>query len=631
MKNLRPSEDLKAEASEGIADADKGEDSIGKHAGHSNKDYADQAERDLILTIKQLAQENKIEEKAVEELIDKAKRFLREKKVGKNISFALYYSKINQLYSTSRVGSPIKIRVHVKQWDIPKTFTTDKGDTLITCLLLEDTEKATMHTTDITNEALVRDIIDASRKFTYLDIVGTLVTIPLDAAGMKKEFRILVHTFRPSDSIKQLAEVEEKDEKEIEDLLKQLKVKKTTLLEYIKKELETEMWFVLENPLLETSVEAMILQAYSESWYEHVPARIHTLAIGAPGSGKKLLERAAWALNANISEANPVKVTSAGLNGVARQIKGGGGWISEPGLIPEAHKSTFVLQDFHSVRANQRIAALDTFSMVMEDGKCIDSTAAKKEHPAETAIHLDTNKITDLFPEKQKLVKEFIADVNIPLNVLSRFDYIVDIPPDIEKQIEISLERFRGNTIIGQKPEERLQKWAKKMRKLTAYLRDKHSEITIPEDVRAYAREKFEELQRENIEHLKDLQLLANFMQRMHNSIHKFIAAYARINDRSVAEREDVDNSMKFLIMKLNVLKEIQRQIKIPKSWEIPRGKAIAEWIVNTYKSGEEVTVKILQDKYESEFGIPLDDRTCQRWIQKVARPGMGKGKWVII
>lgn len=612
MKNLYSLEDAKKE----------------KHSEHSeNKDYAEQAERDLIFTIKKLAREKKIGEKSVEELIDKAKRFLRIKNVGKNISFALYYSKINQLYNTSRVGSPIKIRVHVKQWDIPKTFITNEGeDTLISCLILEDTEKATISTTIITEETLVRDIIDAGRKFTYLDVIGTLVTMPLDAAGITKEFRILVHDFRPSDSIKRLAEVEEKDEQEIEDLLKQLKGKKT-LLEHIKIELKEKMRFVLDNPLLDTSVEAMILQAHSDSWYEHVPARVHTLAIGAPGSGKKLLQRAAWALNANISEANPVKITAAGLNGVARQIKDG--WISEPGLIPEAHKSTFILQDFHAVRANQRIAALDTFSMVMEDGKCIDSTAAKREHPAETAIHLDTNKITDLFPEKK--VKGFTENVNIPLNVLSRFDYIVNIPPDIEKQIEISLERFRGNTIIGQKPEDRLQKWAEKMQKLTAYMRDKHSEIEIPVDVRAYARKKFEELQKENIEHLKDLPLLSDFMQRMHNSIHKFIAAYARINDRSVAKREDVDNSMKFLIMKLNVLKEIQRQLRIPQSWEIPRGNDIADWIVNTYKTGEEVTVKILQDKYESEFGIPLDDRTCQRWIKTVARKGKGKGKWVII
>lgn len=592
------------------------------------KDYADQAERDLIFTIKKLAQEKKIEEEAVEDLIDKAKKFLREKNVGKNISFALYYSKIKQLYSTNRVGSPIKIRAHVKHWDIPNTYITDKGeDTLITSLLIEDTERKTIPTIEITDEALVGNIIHACEQFTYLDIIGTLVTVPIDKAGIRREFKILVHDFRPSDSVKQLAEVEEKDEREVEDLLKELKGKNKTVLEYIKEELEREMRFVLDNPLLEDSVEAMILQAYSDSWYENVPARIHTLVIGAPGSGKKLLERAAWALNSNMSEANPVKVTAAGLNGIARQIKEK--WVSEPGLIPEAHKFTFVLQDFHAVKANQRIAALDTFSMVMEDGICIDSTAAKQQHLAETAIHLDTNKITDLFPEKQ--VKDFTQNVNIPLNVLSRFDYIVDIPPDVEKQIEISLERFGGNTIIGEKPEKRLQKWAKNMRKLTAYMRDKHSEIEIPKDVRAYAREKFEELQEENIEHLKDLQLLADFMQRMHNSIHKFIAANARISDRSKAEEEDVDNSMKFLTRKLDVLKEIQKQIKIPQSWKIPRGDAIEEWIVITYKKGEEVTVKILQEKFANEFGIPLDDRTCQRHIQNVARKGKGKGKWVIM
>lgn len=592
------------------------------------KNYAEKAEKDLIFTIEKIAREKKIEEKDVQELIDKAKRFLRQKKVGQIISFALHYSQISQIYRTDAIGSLIKIRAHVKKWETPKSYTTEKGDTLITFLILEDTVKDRIPTVAITDETLVRDIISNGRKFTYLDILGTVVTLPLDPEGITKEFRILVHDFRPSDSIKQLAEVEKEDEEKIEKLLKKLREEDTPLLQHIKNELKREMHFVLDNPLLETSVEAMILQAFSDSWYKggNVPARIHTLAIGAPGSGKKLLTETAWALNVNTSEANPVKVTAAGLNGVARQTRDG--WISEPGLVPEAHKSTFILQDFHSVGASQRTAALATFSMVMEEGECIDSTAAKKEHPAETAIHLDTNKITDLFPEKQ--VRGFTEDVNIPLNVLSRFDYIVNIPPDVEKQIEISLERFRGGTIIGKKPQDQLFPWARDIRKLTAYLRDKHLEIDIPEGVRAYAREKFEELREENIERLKDLPLLSDFMQRMQNSIHKFIAAHARMDNRGVAKKVDVDNSMEFLRIKLNVLKEMQKQLRIPTSWEIPRGRDIAKWMRNTFKPGEEITVKIVQEKFEDEFGIPLDKRTCQRWIREVARRG-GKGKWVII
>lgn len=425
--------------------------------------------------------------------------------------------------------------------------------------------------------------------------------------------------------IRFIAEIDESDRAEAERLISELSREKRTIMEFIKTELTDKFNFNLGHPLLELGIEGTILQAFSDGWYENTPARIHTLAVGSPGVGKKLMAQAAWYVNPVFTEAHPTKISAAGLNGAARMEKGNK-WVSEPGLIPEAHKGTFVLQDFHAVRASQRNAALDTFSMVMEDGQCIDSTAAKTTHPAETSIHVDTNKITDLFPETQ--VKGFAEDVNIPMNVLSRFDFIIDFPRDAEAQITTMLERFRGGTKITlERPQDVLEPAAIRIRKLVAILRDKHGAVSVAEDIRRYARKKFEELRDANVEHLKDLPLLSDFMQRMHNSIHKFMTAHARMEDRSFCEKRDVDAALRFIAEKMEVLKKVQSELKIPKGWEIPRGRGIAEWIVEEFAAGSVVTVKKVRESYEKHFGIALDERTAQRWLRETGTQ-VRKGSW---
>ena len=537
------------------------------------------------------------------------------------------YHGIGDLYGTEMIGRTVKVRVHVKEWEPPFHYPYEENgntvDTLVTTLLLEDVKRKAISTASITDEALVKKLINEAEKYTFLDLLATVVT--LRASNGLNKFHLLVHDSRASNRIAQIAEIDESDRAEAERLISELSREKRTIMEFIKTELTDKFSFNLGHHLLELGIEGTILQAFSEGWYESTPARIHTLAVGSPGVGKKLMAQAAWYINPMFTEAHPTKISAAGLNGAARMEKGNK-WVSEPGLIPEAHKGTFILQDFHAVRASQRNAALDTFSMVMEDGQCIDSTAAKTTHPAETSIHVDKNKITDLFPEKE--VKGFAEDVNIPMNVLSRFDFIIDFPRDAEPQITTMLERFTGGTkITVERPRDVLEPAAMRIRKLVAILRDKHGEVNVAQGIRSYARKKFEELRDANVEHLKDLPLLSDFMQRMHNSVHKFMTAHATMEDRSFCENKDVDVALRFIAEKMAVLKKVQSELKIPKGWEIPRGRKIAEWITEEFSAGSVVTVKKVRESYEKHFGIALDERTAQRWLRKTGTQ-VRKGSW---
>jgi hypothetical protein len=188
------------------------------------------------------------------------------------------------------------------------------------------------------------------------------------------------------------------------------------------------------------SLEAIIVQAFSDGWVNNCSGKVHTLVIGAPAVGKKLLTEAAQCLNPTFQEAHPSKATAAGVCSTALQQEGK--WVAKPGYLPLADRGVFAIQDFHSVKNAQREKLLGIFNMVMEDGRVIDSTAARQTHPALTSIHLDTNKRSDLFPDSQLRGETIIAkrldDIRIPMTILSRFDFVIDIPRDTERQLEVS-------------------------------------------------------------------------------------------------------------------------------------------------------------------------------------------------
>ena len=426
----------------------------------------------------------------------------------------------------------------------------------------------------------------------------------------------------------QIAEVEEADRAEVERLLSALRERKQTVMEYLKGELMEKFDFALEAaPDLELGIEATILQAFSDGHYENTPAKIHTLAVGPPGVGKKLMAQAAWYINPVWKEADPTKISAAGLVGTARMSEDRR-WVSDPGLIPEAHRGVFVLQDFRAVTtSSQKNAALRTFAVVMEEGECKDSTAAKKTHPAETSIHIDTNRLTDIWPGREP--KDFVENIGIPMHVLTRFDIILDIPADTEREIRTALDRLRGSAKVTAKSRRKTaEPSAIRIRKLVAVLRDKHEEVNIPKHIHEYMRKRFEELRDANKERLKDLPHLSDFMQRMMNSLHKFATAHARMRDRSVCDEEDVKVALTFIGKKLEALSRLHSELKIPKGWEPrPRGEKIAEWIAQEFPPGTIVTVKDVRGAYEKRFGIPLDERTAQRWLRRAATQGR-KGSW---
>lgn len=122
---------------------------------------------------------------------------------------------------------------------------------------------------------------------------------------------------------------------------------------------------------LKKAIDFMILQSVSRgmSGDGRYLNKLHSLIIGPPASGKKLLTMIAKILNPISFEisSNSFKTTSAGLIGSV-ETKRGGKKISRPGYLPLASDGIVCIQDFHELTKKKNGSELmASFSQFMEE------------------------------------------------------------------------------------------------------------------------------------------------------------------------------------------------------------------------------------------------------------------------
>jgi hypothetical protein len=212
------------------------------------------------------------------------------------------------------------------------------------------------------------------------------------------------------------------------------------------------------------------------------------------------------------------------------------------------------------------------------------------------------------------------------MTILSRFDFIIDIPRDAMRQMEISLAMYDrpGNVQTPHNPAQQRAGWARKLQVLVALLRTEHDTIHF-ENVRRYMRTKQRELWEKNEEALERIPWLGDFQARLTNSVFKLVAAYARMNNRKKPTREDVDHAFHLITCKLDFVATLGLHLNLPKGHELPEGARLEEWLRRHF-SGPVKTGEVLQ-AYQTEFGVEPVRRTIERHLPNVARR-VQKGLW---
>lgn len=585
-------------------------------------DQAYKAKQDLIYTIQDLAKSEELDEETLRNLARKIRAYLERLYKRGDISWEeVEYHKIIKLRDPDLEWKPIKIRAQLWKMTEPVAVPLDGQKHLMTQMTFREVNGSeSIDSIPTINTSLIKDLAIQKRDHYVFDVLGTVILTP--TTGVGERFQLMVHDIRTSETPLQMAMATESEIERAKRTLRNLERSNKSIYDHI---LETliKIQGLEETPELMDSLQAIIVQAFSDGWVNNASGKLHTLIIGAPASGKKLLTGAAKALNSVFQEAQPSKATAAGVCSTAKQK--GGTWTSKPGYLPLAHRGVFAIQDFNSVKNTQREKLLGIFNMVMEDGKVIDSTAARQTHPALTSIHLDTNKRTDLFPESKlrgnTIVAKRLDDVRMPMTILSRFDFIIDIPRNAQRQIDVALAMYdRSGSLVGtQSPDERRAKRSRELQVLVALLRTKHENIEFPSEIRKYMQSKQKELSEKNEEILENWPWLSDFQARLTNSVYKFSAAFARMNNRATPTKNDVNKTFKLIRRKFEFIATLGKQLQLPKSWGIPEGEELDMWMASRF-AGQQVKSGEIMEVFKEKFGVELKRRTLNRHLPNVAR-----------
>lgn len=537
------------------------------------------------------------------------------------------YADIRTHFRKENLGKPLKIRGSIQCLSSVSPCcelhnTPDKLE-----LEISDGAGERVKLFPIVNDTLITKVQSLFDGHQSLDFLGTVIPDGGDGEKVKPAYRFYLFDLEPSDDPLQIVQASAQEIDEARKLVNKFKGTPGAILEHVKDCLVDLVGIrgFEDATELKRSLEFMILQALSDGYdsSRSLSYKLHSLVIGSPAVGKKLLTEAAHILNPVCTEGQPAKLTVPGIAGTA--VNRDGKWTSEPGLIPMAHRGTFVVQDFHHVAKKDPL--MGVFSMAMEDGKVIDSSAAKKKHHALTSIHLDMNRQSHVRLEgtvKEASPREQLADIGLTMNVLSRFDYIVEIPRDSVRQTEIALQMHSGIQVTSNGPVNGKQDVrARELQVLVAFLRCEHSKIDIPDELMtSVVRDTHEALLKTYRDASGDESLLSDYQTRLANSIHKLIAAVARGNARDIANASDVEVAHKYAETKMKFLATLKPSTAQPTlNGKRELGKvAKRQLFIRENFGGKETTVAELHKTVKERHDTAASESTIRRDLEKVGK-----------
>lgn len=361
-----------------------------------------------------------------------------------------------------------------------------------------------------------------------------------------------------------------------------------------------------------------VLQSLSGGQVDHAPGRLHGLVVGPPGQGKKLVSLVAKVLNVACVQLSATKYSAAGLVGASRRTEAG--WVSQPGLLPQAAHGVAILQDGHGWEGSRLRAIAPMLQEVMEDGFAGDSVAGGQRRATPTSLLIDLNKRAHVTssvvgggPEAGLLgIRPFI----------SRLDFIGDIPEDAHRSWLVSRSIYKS---LGSGAGDLdCQPWVRELRLLVATLRDRSPDVSL-ESVRELMAAVHDDVYSANAADFASMPEASDIPARLAITFARFVGAAARGRDSDVAEPCDVDVATAFINRKLQYLKV--RGTSYPTS---VTGTSSPEkrnaWFAQL--AGRLVRTADVVNAYRAETGEVICERTARRHIQQQGGVRTGKGEY---
>ena len=539
----------------------------------------------------------------------------------------VFTQSIFDIKNEDSVGKPVSFVGTVSSISQPYPLKLGRKKHTVYDIILQDHSRAEIHCLTIPYESFKTEISDHFSNHRFVVFRGTILSVEHPS----NIYLFFLHEIEPRITPEDLIRIRPDIKGRVAKKFKKVS-KKGGLLRWIKKTIVDEIGIVGLNKAkeLDACLDFMILQSFSHGKSKKASMKLHSLVIGPPGVGKKLLTMTAKILNPVSEEISSTdgKITVAGLVGSAVKAKGGGS-KSIPGYLPRASSGVVCIQDFHEIKQNRK-AIFSLLSKMMEDGEVIDSTAAHWIHEAITSIHLDTNKYSQV---GMMSGTNSIKDIDIPTNILSRFDFIIDIPRNIERQYEIADKINKGERTLSSSGKRETEKeWQRDLRRIVAYVRTYFSDVIVSSSVSDYISEKIKLYKQEYEKKFKDTGLMADIITRLIISIQKYIKAIASANLRTNALNSDVDYAFKLIKHKLDYLSSLgssDTALLVDGVKKYKQEDRIN--IIHERLEGKIVDGKMVLELYKEypEYIYKLSDKTLVRDLNKAGNK-ISHGKWKI-
>ncbi len=516
-------------------------------------------------------------------------------------------------------GKPVRIVGTISSITDPSPYQLDDDERITVCgITLRDKFGEEI-------ECLKFSLDQFPNIYTYFEnhrtsvFCGSIVSI-IDANG--SSYKFVLNKITDKVTAEDLIILRKEGGDRIAEIFKQHSRTAGGIVKYIKSVLVNELHIkgLDQAKHLDKCIDFMIYQSLSAGSDQTKSMKLHSLVIGAPGVGKKLLTITAKVLNPVFEEIAGLdgKVTLAGLIGDVRSKDGRK--YSNPGYFALASSGVVSIQDFHTVSGNDRRRVLGAFSKVMEDGEVIDSTSARFTHEAVTSIHLDMNRLSQV--NKGKKYDPF-SDIEIPSNIISRFDFIMDIPRDADRQTEVAYAINTGTSILNTygRPTQEPQ-WERDLKRIIAYIRTYWYQVEIDSSLNRYINSKIKEIADAND---NPTDTFTDSITRLAISVGKYVKAITGANLRNKATIEDVDLAFYFIKEKLKFLSTVEHVI-VPEL--LSRKERRLKFISGNFK-GSTFTAKEVLESVQSKFDSNAAIATVYRDLAEIAEK-RGQGSYYI-
>ncbi len=453
--------------------------------------------------------------------------------------------------------------------------------------------------------------------------VFPVVPVPADRRGRVPDpfFAFYITGVKDQPTAEDLIQVKPDPDETIAAIFREHARKPKGIVNYIKSQLVENLHIQGLDKLegLDQALDFIIYQSFSDGYEKNSSMKLNSLVIGPPGAGKKLLTTAALILNPVGEEVASVdrKLTVAGL--IGNKSTSSRGHEIRPGYVPRASHGVLCIQDFHEIR-HDRQPIFAMFSKLMEDGEVIDSTTSRVIFKALTAIHVDMNRLSQVRPLPQGK-----QDIDVPVNVLSRFDFIVELERGGQSQLKVAEEILRewGKADVTS-DSATAGEWKRTLKRIVAYVRTYFRKVEpLPENVRECLVGRMDAVWKEMQDEFPDEKAITDFSTRAAISAHKYVRAITSASLGTVATEEDVDGAIPFIKTKLRTVLQIRGEIPVvekPKSLHDLRH----EFIQRTF-GGEVVTIKGVRAALK-EAGIAVAVKTVERDLKTITeRVAQGK------